>query len=81
MEPEQKIKKVVETVLEEMFPGGGWITGECYRSNDGVPKLYYLDYTLPDPIKKARMEFTQEELTKKSDTYLEESAVDQIESS
>ncbi|MGV7222306.1 MAG: hypothetical protein ACQ9MH_12350 [Nitrospinales bacterium] len=81
MEPELRIKKVVEIVLEEMYPEGGCIIGDCYRSNDGVPKLYYLDYTLPDPIRKGRMEFTQAELTKKSDKYLEDSAVDQIESS
>ena len=81
MEPELRIKKVIDTVLEEMYPDGGCIIGDCYRSNEGVPKLYYIDYTLPDPIKKGRMEFTQAELTKKSDQYLEDSALYQVESS
>ena len=78
---EEKIKKVVEAVLKEMYPEGGCDIGDCYRSQDGVPRLYYVNYSLPEPIKKGMIKFTHKQLSEKSDSELEIMALDQIESS
>ena len=78
---EEKIKKIVEAVLKKMYPQGGYDIGNCYRSRDGVPRLFYIDYSLPEPIRKGLIAFTYEQLSDKSNRELEIMALDQIESS
>lgn len=79
--PEEKIKKIVEAVLMKMYPQGGYNIGNCYRSSEGTPRLYYIDYSIPEPIRKGMVEFTYEHLSVKSDSELETMALAQIESS
>ncbi len=79
--PEERIKKIVEAVLKKMYPQGGYNIGICYRSSEGIPRLYYIDYSLPKPIRKGMIEFTYDHLSDKSDKELEEMALAQIESS
>ena len=79
--PEERIKKIVEAVLKKMYPQGGYNIGICYRSSEGIPRLYYIDYSLPKPIRKGMIEFTYDHLSDKSDKELEEMALGQIESS
>ena len=78
---EEKIKKIVEAVLKEMYPQGGCNVGNCYRSLGGIPRLFYIDYSLPEPIKKGMIEFTYKQLSDESDKQLEKMALGQIESS
>ena len=78
---EERIKKIVEAVLMKIYPQGGYDIGNCYRSSEGIPKLYYINYSLPEPIRKGMVEFTHEHLSAKSDGELERMALGQIESS
>ena len=77
---EEKIKKVVEAVLKKMCPQGGYDIGNCYRSGDGIPRLY-IDYSLPEPIRKGLIAFTSEQLSDRSNRELERMVQGQIESS
>ena len=78
---EEKIKKIVETVLIKMYPQGGYDIGNCYRSGEGIPRLFRIDYSLPEPIRKGMIEFSYEQLRDETDRNLERNARAQIESS
>ncbi len=79
--PEERIKKIVEAVLKKMYPQGGYNIGICYRSSEGIPRLYYIDYSLPKPIRKGMIEFTHDHLSDQSERDLKRMTHTQIETS
>ncbi len=75
---EEKIKKIVLDVLKEMYPQGGYETGNCHRSG-GIPRSYCINYSLTEPIKEGMVELTHDHLSDLSERDLKRMARDQIE--
>jgi len=78
--PEERIKKIVEAVMKEMFPPGSYEIGISYRINDRIQRLYCIVYSLTEPVNNGTITFSHEQLDE-TDSQLERMAQAQIKSS